>query len=55
VSLLAKAETSAETRGLVGYDVEHGRGVYNVLAAHFRQVDPESSRWRLRMSARYSF
>ena len=40
---------------LVGYDVEHGRGVYNVLAPHFRQVDPESSRWRLRLSARYTF
>jgi hypothetical protein len=40
---------------LVGYDVEHGRGVYNVLAPHFRQVDPEGSRWRLRLSARYTF
>jgi hypothetical protein len=40
---------------LVGYDVEHGRGIYNVLAPHFRQVDPESSRWRLRLSARYTF
>ena len=40
---------------LVGYDAEHGRGVYNVLAPHFRQVDAESSRWRLRLSARYTF
>jgi hypothetical protein len=40
---------------LVGHDVEHGRGVYNVLAPHFRQVDPEGSRWRLRLNARYTF
>jgi hypothetical protein len=40
---------------LVGYDVERGRGVYNVLAPLFRQVDSESSRWRLRLSARYTF
>jgi hypothetical protein len=40
---------------LVGYDVEHGRGVYNVLAPHFREVDSEGSRWRLRLNARYTF
>ena len=40
---------------LVGYDVEHGRGVYNVLAPRFRQIDAESSRWRVRLSARYTF
>jgi hypothetical protein len=40
---------------LVGYDVEHGRGVYKVLAPRFRQIDAESSRWRVRLSARYMF
>ena len=40
---------------LVGYDVEQGRGVYRVLEPQFRQVDPEGSRWRLRLSTRYTF
>lgn len=35
---------------LVGYDKKHGRGVYNLLTPHFRQVDPGASRWRLRLS-----
>jgi hypothetical protein len=40
---------------LVGYDVEHARGVYHVLPPRFRQIDAESSRWRVRLSARYTF
>jgi hypothetical protein len=40
---------------LVGYDAEHGRGVYQVLAPHFREVDQEGSRWRLRLGTRYVF
>jgi hypothetical protein len=40
---------------LVGYDVEHGRGVYNVIQPHVREIDPDRSRWRLRLSARYTF
>jgi hypothetical protein len=40
---------------LVGYDMKHARGVYKVLAPRFRQIDAESSRWRVRLSARYTF
>ena len=38
---------------LEGYDPEHGRGIYSVLKPHFQEIDPEASRWRLRLSARY--
>jgi hypothetical protein len=38
---------------LVGYDPEHGRGIYRVLAPHLQEIDSEASRWRLRLSARY--
>lgn len=40
---------------LVGYDQVHRRGVYRVLEPLFRQVDPEGSRWRIRLSTRYTF
>jgi hypothetical protein len=40
---------------LAGYDEAHGRGVYRLLAPTLREVDQAQSRWRLRLSARYTF
>jgi outer membrane receptor protein involved in Fe transport len=37
------------------YDDAHGRGVYHVLQPSLRQIDQAQSRWRLRLSARYTF
>jgi hypothetical protein len=47
----------AQTRllELDGYDDGHGRGVYHLLAPTLREVDQAQSRWRLRLSARYTF
>jgi Carboxypeptidase regulatory-like domain/TonB dependent receptor len=39
----------------VGYDALRGRGVYHLLEPHFRDIDRAQSRWRLRLSARYTF
>jgi hypothetical protein len=40
---------------LAGYDEAQGRGVYRLLAPTLREVDQAQSRWRLRLSARYTF
>jgi Carboxypeptidase regulatory-like domain len=44
---------------LVGYDTGNSRGIYrvlpNVLARSQNQINPELSRWRLQLSARYAF
>jgi hypothetical protein len=47
----------AQTRllELEGYDDAHGRGIYHLLAPTLREVDQAQSRWRLRLSARYTF
>ena len=45
---------SADLLGLVGYDSMRDRGIYQVLDAT-SQIDLVASRWRLQLSARYSF
>lgn len=40
---------------LAGYDVAEGRGVYRWLRPAARAVDPEGSRWRMQLGARYVF
>ena len=41
---------------LVGYDVEHGRGEYELdTGALGREVDVEASRWRMQLGATLSF
>jgi len=46
---------SADLLRLVGYDTARDRGVYQVLDAPTMQIDPVASRWRLQLSARYTF
>jgi len=46
---------SADLLGLVGYDTARDRGIYQVLDAPTIQIDPVASRWRLQLSAHYSF
>jgi TonB dependent receptor. len=47
----------AQTRllQLDGYDDALGRGIYHLLRPGLREVDQARSRWRLRLSARYTF
>ncbi|HET8623983.1 MAG TPA: TonB-dependent receptor [Gemmatimonadales bacterium] len=40
---------------LVGYDEANQRGIYTVLQPNRRRIDPVASRWRLQLSARYTF
>jgi hypothetical protein len=40
---------------LVGYDEANQRGIYTVLQPNLRRIDPVASRWRLQLSARYTF
>jgi hypothetical protein len=40
---------------LVGYDAANQRGIYTVLQPNRRRIDPVASRWRLQLSARYTF
>lgn len=40
---------------LVGYDEANRRGIYTVLQPNRRRIDPFASRWRLQLSARYTF
>jgi Carboxypeptidase regulatory-like domain len=44
---------------LVGYDTAKSRGIYrvlpNVLTPSRNRIDPELSRWRMQLSARYAF
>jgi len=46
---------SADLLGLVGYDSARDRGIYQVLDAPPIEIDQVASRWRLQLSARYSF
>jgi hypothetical protein len=40
---------------LVGYDPEHGRGIYTVEIPGLRIRDFDGSRWRMQLGAKYSF
>jgi len=40
---------------LVGYDVVNGRGIYHVLDPRRHELDVDDTRWRMQLSARYTF
>jgi hypothetical protein len=40
---------------LVGYDAANSRGIYHVLTPRPREVQVDLSRWRMQLSARYTF
>jgi hypothetical protein len=40
---------------LVGYDTVNGRGVYGLVPVDRRQIDADTSRWRLQLGATLSF
>jgi hypothetical protein len=46
---------SADLLGLVGYDAARDRGVYRVLDSPVMHTDLVASRWRIQLSARYTF
>jgi hypothetical protein len=41
--------------GLRGFDVEHGRGIYELVAPDPRTIDVGASRWRAQLGMRYVF
>jgi carboxypeptidase family protein/TonB-dependent receptor-like protein len=40
---------------LVGYDVANARGVYHVLEPRRHELDVDGTRWRMQLSARYTY
>jgi hypothetical protein len=40
---------------LAGYDAVNGRGIYNVVDVPRRELDVQATRWRVQLSARYTF
>jgi hypothetical protein len=40
---------------LVGYDVANGRGIYHVLEPRRHELEVDGTRWRMQLSARYTF
>jgi hypothetical protein len=40
---------------LVGYDRANGRGIYHVLAPPRHELDVHATRWRMQLSAKYTF
>jgi hypothetical protein len=40
---------------LVGYDTAHSRGIYHVLDPVRNELDVDATRWRMQLSARYTF
>jgi hypothetical protein len=40
---------------LVGYDVANGRGIYHVLKPRLHELQVDATRWRMQLSARYTF
>ena len=40
---------------LAGYDAANGRGIYNVEEVPQRELDVPATRWRVQLSARYTF
>jgi hypothetical protein len=40
---------------LVGYDVTNSRGIYHVLDPQRHELNVDATRWRLQLSARYTF
>jgi hypothetical protein len=40
---------------LVGYDTAHSRGIYHVLDPRRNELDVDGTRWRMQLSARYTF
>jgi len=46
---------SADLLQLAGYDPARDRGIYRVLDAPTVQIDEVASRWRVQLSARYTF
>lgn len=40
---------------LTGYDEVHARGVYRVINPRRHNLDVDATRWRMQISARYTF